>query len=1008
MRRNKYSIINKFKWFLFLLLFGNLLHSQTPFQEDSTAAMDAFHKMQVKYYTDYGLDQESIKLARLHFSRIPLEMKDSILITAEAEMYFGKGFSNLVNNIMDSAQHYFHKSLDLTFSRFGENHLIVTKCYNKLGNIAKNKSDFREYARLTLKSLRIREQILGEHDVYMMLGNYNAFVFYTATGDYENAFIYKKKYYDIAKYFYDNYIKYLNNEPLDPQLWNNMHTAHIPFEIQIRNLYDFTDTYVVACSRLYSHHDLRSEKEHMLYYLDEMKKACIQIPEYEYFQFIYLMDKYDYELDYQLLDSAKTTFNKLKKILWEVNDKDLFVESAIGMAYNFATIDPNFCLELIHETSSLFKFDDLEIGTKFYFLSMYATAYFHLNELDSALHYVNKCWDFIDQKIGSFQNNKNYFQDLANLRLTNFHDFLHMEASLYQQLHKDSNDVSWLWEAFECFQNYDRVLNELFLLFRKESSFYHSTKKSHLVYEKAISNSLKLYHLTKDKVHLDNIFYWSNQSKSISTRYGTKSRTHYAFDQAKQEELGDLYLLELEIKRLLFLEKQKEVLDSAAIRKLEDNLYQTHRELEIRDDPMLSLLQGENQFDLKSLESSIRNNQEDYLEYFLGENHSFCLGIFKDTTLVVELDHADCINLANNLIKDLRKEPTDFRNMSSMDSILHKLYQKLIHPLSNYLNNEQLIVIPDGVLTYLPFHTLIYKMEPTDIFKRSRNYLLNEKVIRVEYSSNNVLRENQINEKAFDNQYFGIAPEYVNLVLSSNNLDSVVITKDFFRESSDGFLPLLFNQEEVMETNQMLNGMVIIESQATETLFKKNGHSNQILHFAGHSLVNNDHPQYSQLALLPSENEDGSLYAYEIEHLNLNSELVVLSACNTGYGNIIKGEGIMSMARSFKLSGCPNIVMSLWLANDLSTKTIITDFFRNIKDGQGKSTALRNAQLDYLANVENEKYAHPYYWANLMMIGDNERMEFGPTFNYWNYWIVGLLFILILSLIIFKLYFDPK
>ena len=105
--------------------------------------------------------------------------------------------------------------------------------------------------------------------------------------------------------------------------------------------------------------------------------------------------------------------------------------------------------------------------------------------------------------------------------------------------------------------------------------------------------------------------------------------------------------------------------------------------------------------------------------------------------------------------------------------------------------------------------------------------------------------------------------------------------------------------------------------------------------------------------------------------MKLNADLAVLSACNTGIGDVMRGEGIMSLARGFMYAGCPSIVMSLWSVNDEASSSIMEGFYRNLAEGVDKDEALRQAKIAYLDKT-GRRDAHPYFWAAHVLIGDTE------------------------------------
>jgi len=130
--------------------------------------------------------------------------------------------------------------------------------------------------------------------------------------------------------------------------------------------------------------------------------------------------------------------------------------------------------------------------------------------------------------------------------------------------------------------------------------------------------------------------------------------------------------------------------------------------------------------------------------------------------------------------------------------------------------------------------------------------------------------------------------------------------------------------------------------------------------------------------------EDGLLHAYEIYPRNLRADLAVLSACETGLGKWRKGEGMMSLARAFKYAGCPNIVMSLWQADDQTSADVMASFFSYLKQGLPKDQALRKAKLDFLDKGSGKQF--PHYWAPFVLIGDDTPVElssFGWSRQNW-------------------------
>jgi CHAT domain-containing protein len=141
------------------------------------------------------------------------------------------------------------------------------------------------------------------------------------------------------------------------------------------------------------------------------------------------------------------------------------------------------------------------------------------------------------------------------------------------------------------------------------------------------------------------------------------------------------------------------------------------------------------------------------------------------------------------------------------------------------------------------------------------------------------------------------------------------------------------------------------------------------LYFAVHGLISERQPQYSGLVLTLDDDpkEDGLLQVYEIFNLKLNADLVVLSACKTGLGKEVKGEGLIGLTRAFMYAGARSLVVSLWQVADPSTAELMVKFYGQLDGTSDKAEALRQAKLKV---IQANRYAHPFYWAPFILVGE--------------------------------------
>jgi CHAT domain-containing protein len=161
------------------------------------------------------------------------------------------------------------------------------------------------------------------------------------------------------------------------------------------------------------------------------------------------------------------------------------------------------------------------------------------------------------------------------------------------------------------------------------------------------------------------------------------------------------------------------------------------------------------------------------------------------------------------------------------------------------------------------------------------------------------------------------------------------------------------------------------------TVARKDLDQYRIVHFATHGVLDNENPELSGivLSLFDQEGrpEDGFLRLHDIYNLNLPVDLVVLSACNTGLGKDVKGEGLIGLTRGFMYAGAAGVVASLWKVDDDATAELMRHFYEALfKKGMSPSEALRESQL---AMRRQPRWHAPYYWAGFVLQGQYDQKE---------------------------------
>lgn len=301
----------------------------------------------------------------------------------------------------------------------------------------------------------------------------------------------------------------------------------------------------------------------------------------------------------------------------------------------------------------------------------------------------------------------------------------------------------------------------------------------------------------------------------------------------------------------------------------------------------------------------------------------------------------------------------------------YSLYLKLLKPVEPYLTGKsKLVIIPDGILNYLPYEVLLTENKgvgkntpfsdlPFLIKKYPVSYVQSASVLKSLISGN-------AGEKL-------TAPASKSIIAFGDPVYEIV--NDSSWSSVKSYSRLEYSGKEVeMIASYFKKGSadIFLRGDATEANVKRNGEMKKFnyIHFATHGLIDEKNPDLSSLVLSQNNNtvEDGFLRAAEIFNLELNADLVVLSACQTGLGKLLRGEGMVGLSRAFMYAGTPAVMVSLWSVSDISTATLMGEFYKNLlKKDLYKTDALRKAQLTML---KDKKYAHPFYWAPFVLFGE--------------------------------------
>ncbi len=315
------------------------------------------------------------------------------------------------------------------------------------------------------------------------------------------------------------------------------------------------------------------------------------------------------------------------------------------------------------------------------------------------------------------------------------------------------------------------------------------------------------------------------------------------------------------------------------------------------------------------------------IEYYYDDKKVYAFVITRERLQVVWLE---ATHLAREVksFRDALDSPRDSRHLALSQS----LYRKLFQPLASLVNQPHVLIVAHGALHYLPFNAL----------HDGQQYLIDRYRLRQLPSASVMpyLRATRM-------------PKPGSLLAFGNP------------DLGDKRYDLAYAQAEAQSIVKVVPGArALVRREASETAFKQQGGNYSYVHFASHGEFNADKPLSSALLLAKDGANDGTLTVGELYSMRLNTDLVTLSACETGLGKIANGDDVVGLTRGFLYAGSRSIVASLWKVDDEATAHLMTRFYSALK-GTSKREALRLAQIE-----TRKKYPHPYYWAAFQLTGE--------------------------------------
>jgi CHAT domain-containing protein len=394
--------------------------------------------------------------------------------------------------------------------------------------------------------------------------------------------------------------------------------------------------------------------------------------------------------------------------------------------------------------------------------------------------------------------------------------------------------------------------------------------------------------------------------------------------------------------------------------------------------PAYAALQYPQPFTLEKVQREVLNPDTLLLEFMLGEKQSFLWAVSKAESRMVALLGREAIEQRVKRYRQALTSPPAVAEAVNVDqSQGNRLYRTLLGPVEKMLGKyNHVIIVPDGILHYLPFETLVTRREAGRprflISDHSISYASSASALGLLHSERAEASEREPRLLAYADPLFKTSNKGTKR--TKGVIQLVDVTRGRYDQLGMRFDPLPYARVEVKSIAGQFPktaAQLYLGREATESSLKRERLERfSQIHFATHGLIDEQVPARSGvvLSLVGERQEDGVLQMNEIFDLDLNAELVVLSACQSGLGKVIRGEGMVGLTRAFMYAGADSIVVSLWNVRDSSTAGFMKGFYRHLREGKPKAEALRHAKLEMLRS-ERQAHRHPYYWAAFVLAG---------------------------------------
>ena len=616
------------------------------------------------------------------------------------------------------------------------------------------------------------------------------------------------------------------------------------------------------------------------------------------------------------------------------------------------------------------------------------------NLLDSAILYTQKAINILSPEFNSYDFPQNPEVEKLLAKSDAFDILMHKADYLLERYHQDQ-DTSYLTAAFETYS----TLIELIRNMRKSnlSKFARNELaiQSLEVYENAIWTALRLFSITNKHHFKEQALEFAENNKSLlllETIDEQFAQGNSSIPDSLLKKERDLrFELTFYQKKILIEKQKKEKANKEKLKIWQNSLFSFQEKYQV----LISYLEQNHpkyhnlKFDSKTtsidqIRTTLLTSNSALIEFFVGNKDTYIFCVTKEDLIYKSIPtkkiNVSHIQQIRNFVAIPPNDGVSATEIADFRKSTHNLYEILLKSLIDQLDDSvnELYIILDDILSHLPFGILLTSLQNSKIssLPHASEYLFSAYSISYDYSATLLCKNKTKDLHSFKSDFVAFAPSFDGSIADQRDCNS------------DQLSQLKCNKSEVEKIDGILNGQINTNKDANTVNFKKVSSENSIIHLATHACVNSENPMLNKVYFA-----DKAMTLLEFNNTRLNTELVVLSACNTGVGKIQKGEGVMSIAKGFMTAGSPSTMLSLWSVDDCSTSNLMGYYYKNLKSGMSKNKALQQAKIEFIENASTVQ-KHPFYWGAFVQFGNIKPIHFSSR-SQWKLW-TGLFTLLLL------------